>query len=145
MTNYFSGESKFFILAQHINKISVITKELYTFDLTEKNCVARVVEKIIRQITFLVISLCSKNVIFKKFCQKRVRVISTLCIVTLCRQYVVKWKIYLHPKNISSNQLFSICKNVGFTKIFPKKLEGKFPQCSDKFTLTAKNFVKSTI
>ena len=48
---------------------------------------------------------------------------------------VVKWKIYSHQKNISSNQLFSkfFSKNVAFTKFVPKKCESKFsflPHCT---------------
>ena len=43
---------------------------------------------------------------------------------------VEKWKIYCHPKKISSNQLFSIFfgKNVTFTKFLLKKCDSKFPQ-----------------
>ena len=42
---------------------------------------------------------------------------------------VEKWKIYSHPKNISSNQLFSnfFSKTVTITKILPKLRESKFP------------------
>ena len=46
-----------------------------------------------------------------------------------------KWKIYSHPKNISSNQLFSnfISKTVVLTKFLLKNSESKipfFPQCT---------------
>ena len=43
---------------------------------------------------------------------------------------VVKWKIYSHRKNISSNHLFTnfLSKNIAFTKVLPKMHESKFPK-----------------
>ena len=47
---------------------------------------------------------------------------------------VVKWKIYCHQKNISSNQLFSnfFSKNVAFTKFLPKMSESEIPWFRNK-------------
>ena len=58
--------------------------------------------------------------------------------------------ILVSPKNISSNHLFSnfFSENVTFTKFFPKMCSNT--QCSilqknEKFTVTEKKFVKSTL
>ena len=47
------------------------------------------------------------------------------CSVDSTLHSVEKWKIYSHPKNISSNQLFSnfVSKSIVFTKFLPKKRE----------------------
>ena len=50
---------------------------------------------------------------------------------------VVKWKIYSHRKNISSNHLFSdfFSKNVAFANFLPKMGESKFlklPHCGSR-------------
>ena len=57
-------------------------------------------EKIFRQINSLVISL-AKTLLSRNFCQKSVRYIHTVWKLRI--HSVVKWKIYSHQKNISSN------------------------------------------
>ena len=64
----------------------------------------------------------------------------------LLQHTVEKWKIYSHPKNISSNQLLSnfISKTVVLTKFLPKKRESKIPFFHSVHFWTNKNSVKAT-
>ena len=56
----------------------------------------------------------------------------------------IKWKIYSHPKNISSNQLFTnfFTKKGPFTRFLQKKCESKFFILSHCVNLTRKKIVK---
>ena len=101
--------------------------EFYSHSAVWKNETFTAMQDFFRQIS---LDWNVETLIWRNFCEKIVA-------VKFCNFHsvsVVKWKIYSHWKNISSNHLFS--NHVAFTKSLPKIRESKYPKLPHSGILT---------